>query len=344
MKHPTVIMLFLLSAIICQPGSGVAEQNNFDIDIKELHPTPAKQSRRAPHVKTREKNAVATDSKEGFSSYTVRPGDHLFLILMRHYGLSNNAAERLIPEVMRLNGIQNPHGLTVGKRLTIPLPLQQERSVKLARKNTEPTAQTTPEQPSAQGEAATQEQAAQPEQPLPQEQTTQPAPQEQPITVQPTEQTETGKAQVAKSPETVQEPQTQPAHNTVEQQITLKADRPCTLARNMAKEMGLLEPGRTVVQGADSFTAEYAGVTVVVACGLTSEETYTYGRLLTQPDMHLLVFARNESCKNVIEKMARLIGLSYLPADPFATGGLPLTYLFPAIGPNSHDVRLTIVP
>lgn len=341
MIHPTVIMLFLLSAIICQPGSGVAEQNNFDIDIKELHHTPPKQSRRAPHVKTREKTVSADDSKEGFSSYTVRPGDHLFLILMRHYGLSNNAAERLIPEVMRLNGIHNPHGLTVGKQLTIPLPQQQERTAKFARKK---SAQTTPEQPSAQGETATQEQVARPEQPLPQEQTTQPAPQEQPTTVQPTEQTETGEAQVANSPETAQESQAQPTHNPAEQQITLRADRPCTLARNMAKEMGLLEPGRTVVQGADSFTAEYAGVTVVVACGLTSEETYTYGRLLTQPDMHLLVFARNESCKNVIEKMARLIGLSYLSADPSATGGLPLTYLFPAIGPNSHDVRLTIVP
>lgn len=336
MKHPTVIMLFLLSAI-GQSGAAVAGQNNFDIDIKELHSAPAKQPHRPPKARVKKEKAGTVEVREGFSSYTVRPGDHLFIILMRHYGLSGNAAERLIPEVMRLNGIRNPQGLAVGQQLVIPLPRQQARPAKLARKNPQPADQAAAEQ------SAPQEQSAQSEPPAQQEQPTPPASQEQPATPQSTEQT-TSVVSAAKPSETAPEPMAQPAPNTGEQQITLRAAPPCNLARNMAQEMGLLVPAKAVLHGVDSFTAEYAGVTVVVACGLTPEEAYTYRRLLTRPDMQLLVFARDESIKNVIEKMARHIGLSYQPTDPFATGELPLTYFFPATGPNSHDVRLTIVP
>ncbi|WP_298432233.1 LysM domain-containing protein [Geobacter sp.] len=60
-------------------------------------------------------------AKSGVSEYTTRPGDHIFKILMRDYGLSNDEAEALIPEVKRLNGISDIRRLRVGQILRIPL-------------------------------------------------------------------------------------------------------------------------------------------------------------------------------------------------------------------------------
>lgn len=100
-----------------------AVQEPYDIDLKELKRPPVRRAKelRPPHES--KKSVSATPNAKGEnSSYTVRPGDHLFLILMQRYGLSNKAAEQLIPEILRLNGIRKPESLSVGQRLTIPLP------------------------------------------------------------------------------------------------------------------------------------------------------------------------------------------------------------------------------
>lgn len=117
--------LVLLSTLYCT-CSAFAAKESFEIDLNELRPSTSKyvksRHRTTNKIQLATSKSVGTDSPEGHSSYVIKPGDHLFLILMRHYGLSNDAAERLIPEVMRLNGIRNPRGLTVGQHLTIPLP------------------------------------------------------------------------------------------------------------------------------------------------------------------------------------------------------------------------------
>jgi len=66
-------------------------------------------------------------SATGMSDYTVRPGDHMFKILMKEYGLSNAEAEALVPEVKRLNGISDIRRLQVGRSLRIPLALRREQ-------------------------------------------------------------------------------------------------------------------------------------------------------------------------------------------------------------------------
>lgn len=52
--------------------------------------------------------------------YTVRPGDHLFKILMRDYGLSNNEAESFIEEIKRENNIYDIKRLKIGRKIIIP--------------------------------------------------------------------------------------------------------------------------------------------------------------------------------------------------------------------------------
>lgn len=57
----------------------------------------------------------------GLTEYTVRPGDHIFKILMKEYGLSNREAEALVPEVRRINGITDIRRLRVGQTIRLPL-------------------------------------------------------------------------------------------------------------------------------------------------------------------------------------------------------------------------------
>jgi len=143
--------IMAMAIVIFAPGPGVSAQSGFDIDLRELRPAsadkkpqqsspasleldlkelrspppavthaPALRKRHVPAEKISEAADAGVSSQE--SIHVVRPGEHLFLILMKGYGLSNQAAERLIPEVMRLNLISSPAALKVGQRLRIPLP------------------------------------------------------------------------------------------------------------------------------------------------------------------------------------------------------------------------------
>lgn len=143
----------ILAVIMMVPGPAIAAPDNYEIDLKELRyggaktkpqqqpsspsteeidlkelrriapPHPAKLPGRTPRRQTLPSPESAhSTSSEHESIHLVRPGEHLFKILIQRYGLTDPAAERLIPEVMRLNNITSPRGLKVGQRLRIPLP------------------------------------------------------------------------------------------------------------------------------------------------------------------------------------------------------------------------------
>ncbi len=116
------LAILLAGIVLCAFEAG-AIQEPYDIDLKELRRVPVHRTtdQRLPHELTKSVTAI-TNAKGENSSYTVLPGENLFLILMQRYGLSNRAAEQLIPEIMRLNNIQKPKSLSVGQRLIIPLP------------------------------------------------------------------------------------------------------------------------------------------------------------------------------------------------------------------------------
>lgn len=320
MKQLTGFAALILYSIVSWAGSGNAAQESFEINLKELRPAPAgttktqqQGTRRSEGTKTQ--TLPETGKAAGSSIYTVRPGDHLFVILMRHYNLSNQAAERLIPEVQRLNGISNPQGLTVGQRLTIPLPAPRERQTRAARK-------LQPQAASAAAQAATPAapQTLQPQAPVP-------APQAPPqLSVQP------------------QPGQKQPESTAAAREVSISAAPSCILAHELAKQLGLLVPSTKLISGEDNLTAENAGLKVVVTCGLSSDQAYTYERLLAQHGIQLLALTGTESGKYVIRKLANHLSLSYRQIDPDAAGNPASTYLFPAIGPDGQDIRITIVP
>ncbi|WP_298266583.1 LysM domain-containing protein [Geobacter sp.] len=102
----------------------VASERARAIDPRfELDPRLLDGRRDAPRQDKGVKRAHKKEAraKAGVSEYTIRPGDHIFKILMRDYGLSNDEAEALIPEVKRLNDISDIRRLRVGQILRIPL-------------------------------------------------------------------------------------------------------------------------------------------------------------------------------------------------------------------------------
>lgn len=143
----------LLLALLSLPSPVPAAPAPFDIDLKELDrqepAAPPKSAKKqvqkakkprvaaAAAVKARRESAAASDAASDASSqvrYTVRPGDHIFKILMVRFGMSNEAAERLIPEVVSLNNISDIKRLKVGRTLLIPGRGHHERSARSAKK------------------------------------------------------------------------------------------------------------------------------------------------------------------------------------------------------------------
>lgn len=261
-----------------------------EIDLKELRrsapPRPAQQpQRKASSHAAAPETAARTPGHESF--HQVQPGEHLFQILMKRYGLSNQAAERLIPEVMRLNGITSPKGIRVGQRLRIPLPAR-DRSQTVST----PAADSRSRQQREPAPAAAANQAAQP-----------------------------------------------PAATG----ITIAAAPPCRFARNILEKLGLLAASPANIQGGESVSAEYAGQSVAVVCGLSGAEQYTYKRLLGRSNIQLLPFDGGESAERTLEKLANALGLVFHKKDSDA-GALPLTYILAAFGAWPQGVELTVTP
>ncbi len=114
----------LATALAFSGGVGMAAESRFEIDLKELPKAaapPAKSVHAPPAASGKPRSTARKVATEGTARYTVKPGDHIFKILMRDFGLSNRQAELLIPDIARLNGISDIRRLRVGQELLIPL-------------------------------------------------------------------------------------------------------------------------------------------------------------------------------------------------------------------------------
>ena len=280
----------IIAALLCAGTfDAFAKPSGFELDIKELRSaSSAPQARRQESRKTVRSSAAVAHGES--SSYTVQPGDHLFLILMRQYGLSNDAAEHLIPEVMSINNIHNPRGLTRGMRLTIPLAARVNRIAEPARIT---------------------EKVAVP----------------RPVEVSPSPAVKPFRASA------------EPAHKGIE----ILAAPSCSLGREFSEKFALLVPSLGIIQGFPNFTVRHAGLTLAVACGLSPEEAYTYAQLLARHNVQLLVFDENEPHRRVIEKIANRLNLFYELDETAGRNKLPLKIRFTSVGPDSREMKLTIL-
>jgi LysM repeat protein len=108
-----------LSLLIVASGAGAAMDPRFELDPQLVVATNKSEKTKKTSVKHPSRNKQSSlHSKNG--SYTVKAGDHLFKILMRDYGLSNNEAESFIEEIKRENNIYDIKRLKIGQKITIP--------------------------------------------------------------------------------------------------------------------------------------------------------------------------------------------------------------------------------
>jgi len=101
-------------------------ESQYEIDLKELEklkgsPKPVQvKAPKATAVKPVKKLSEGSLPISSSATYTVKPGDNLFKILMRDFGFSNREAELRIPGLMRANDLHSSTSLTVGQKLVIP--------------------------------------------------------------------------------------------------------------------------------------------------------------------------------------------------------------------------------
>ena len=113
-----VVTTFLLTTLLCVTGVHAVMDPRFELDPKTLAGLKSTAKSQQAGGKRSSRTHVVQSSKGGV--YTVKPGDHLFKILMRDYGLSNNEAESFIEEIKRENNIYDIKRLKIGQKIIIP--------------------------------------------------------------------------------------------------------------------------------------------------------------------------------------------------------------------------------
>ncbi len=123
-SRPVLSFFLLFCSVIAATPSYAAMDPRFELDLTTLQPpgTSAQPSaaRPSPRKPVRTPRDGGTPQRQGGTTYTVRPGDHLFKILMRDYGLTNDEAESFIEEIRQENNIYDIRRLRVGQKIVIP--------------------------------------------------------------------------------------------------------------------------------------------------------------------------------------------------------------------------------
>lgn len=115
----TIIVCYI--SLLCVSNVHAVMDTRFELDpqaISGLKSTPRPLKTRGKRTPGTPAKSVSTPPKGAV--YTVKPGDHLFKILIRDYGLSNSEAESFIEEIKRENNIYDIKRLKVGQKITIP--------------------------------------------------------------------------------------------------------------------------------------------------------------------------------------------------------------------------------
>ena len=141
---------------------------------------------------------------------------------------------------------------------------------------------------------------------------------------------------VARPPEN---PQQSKEASADERSVLITAGPPCALARAVAEQLGRLSPQVKALPNAQAFAATNGDLKVLVACGMTDDETYTYNRLLSNLGIGLLSLQKDEAPQKVVQELADKLKLSYQPPT---SAKLPLTFVFAGQGANGKAVRLTV--
>ena len=148
-----------------------------------------------------------------------------------------------------------------------------------------------------------------------------------------------GSADAQQNPELNTKEQRSGAVMVTERNVAISAAPPCQLARAVAEQLGWLAPQVKPLPNSQAFGAANGRLKVIVACGMSADETYTYHRLLSNLGISLLAFKGDEAPQKVVQDLADRLKISYQHPASYQ---LPLTYAFAGQGAGGKAVRLTI--
>lgn len=142
------VSIVCLGSLFCASGGYGAMDPRFELDPQTLAGAKSAAKTQAARDKKRARRTPAHKSAPAKAdTYTVKQGDHLFKILMRDYGLSNNEAESFIEEIKRENNIYDIKRLKIGQKIIIPpVHRRADGSLKLVQAGRSGNAGASPEQ------------------------------------------------------------------------------------------------------------------------------------------------------------------------------------------------------
>jgi hypothetical protein len=117
-----IILFIVLSMSLSLQPVYSAMDASFELDPQSLGVSSAskksvKADRRSGRRRTPKPSATVADKGV---MHIIKPGDNLFKILMRDYGLTNNEAEHYIEVICRENSISDIRQLKIGQKIRIP--------------------------------------------------------------------------------------------------------------------------------------------------------------------------------------------------------------------------------
>ncbi|WP_026842432.1 LysM peptidoglycan-binding domain-containing protein [Citrifermentans bremense] len=395
MTNPTKAKGMLLLALLSLPCQLHAAPPQYEIDLKELDrqkpapaPKPAKKEapaqkhtpvkKEAPGETPRPAKGAAPSSASGeYVRYTVKPGDHIFKILMVNFGMSNEAAERLTPEIVRINNISNIKALTVGRTLLIPAQGKQATSGHHPRKEKHkekprtaaPEAKTSHEKaPAAPSAPAPQAPEAAPRAPEPAPRAPEPAPAPRPAEPAPAAPAAKpapalvpvpAPAVKAPAPASVPAPAA-PAAVPAPPAVPQAATWVCPAAKkNTAAIVDSLlnalstswSKSKIIHSGSGAPTTfsirvdryfEYKGARYVISIGESDPYNYTLIRLLEAAGYRVLMLSGGEDFKTTSEKLFKLVGIEPAFGNyPLSGGNQAAGYLLQQEDAGGRRVLLT---
>jgi hypothetical protein len=118
----SIILISLMTTLLVSCPLHAAMDPRFELDPQTLGvPAQAAKKTNPDRHAVRPRTDVTTGAgADGTTIYVVKPGDNLFKILMREYGLRNDEADALAEVIRRDNNISDSRNLKVGQRIAIP--------------------------------------------------------------------------------------------------------------------------------------------------------------------------------------------------------------------------------
>jgi len=130
-------------------------------------------------------------------------------------------------------------------------------------------------------------------------------------------------------------------------ELALKAGEPCLLAERIAVAVARSVPAATLLNGLELHpvaAVSYGEVSVLITCGISAAEAYTYGRLLEEHQVELVNIRGDETAGQTARKVIDALALPYQIETDSASKDGTLTYLMPASQERQRPLRLTLQP